>query len=412
LRVGGSFEARNLLQVSCTRSFHEVEKAQWLALDRIPVNEGSRKKVRLLGRGYGQGSRYNGRGSRGFYQRAGNRLPARFEAGTPLLRKLPKSWRKIDRGKPRYRPINFTQIQWLIDAGKLDPREKITMKTLYDIGQYSTNLDRFPDGLKLCVGPRGLEALRTKIDIELPMASYLAAKRVLELGGKLRLVYYNKLGVRVLLRPERWTRRNLPLPKHAAPKPKQAYFYTERDENGLPYKPVSSAEDVIYIHPKVALHKGLFLKSIRERLEGKTLEGEAEFEERLRRAEEQWLKDIERRETDVTKTDTSAAKAKPDSDKAAVTEMPRAADITDSEEKEAASETAPKAKPKAEKRPRSTAAKKSSPEAQVEGGPRSGASGIEAADGETTDKSDKTRARKGKKRPEEKGPEEKGPEES
>mmetsp|Transcript_40399 Transcript_40399/g.160417 ORF Transcript_40399/g.160417 Transcript_40399/m.160417 type:complete len:103 (+) Transcript_40399:839-1147(+) len=45
------------------------------------------------------------------------------------------------------------------------------------------------------------------------MASYQAAEAVLANGGKLTLVYYSKHGLKVHLRPDRWTKQNLPVPK-------------------------------------------------------------------------------------------------------------------------------------------------------------------------------------------------------
>mmetsp|Transcript_40400 Transcript_40400/g.160420 ORF Transcript_40400/g.160420 Transcript_40400/m.160420 type:complete len:279 (+) Transcript_40400:749-1585(+) len=128
------------------------------------------------------------------------------------------------------------------------------------------------------------------------MASYQAAEAVLANGGKLTLVYYSKHGLKVHLRPDRWTKQNLPVPKPAEPKDAYKFFYTERDENGRAFRYIDRAEDVLYVHPRIALHRTLFRKSVSDRLKGVMREGEEDFLDRLKRAEEQWKLVAEERE--------------------------------------------------------------------------------------------------------------------
>lgn len=47
------------------------------------------------------------------------------------------------------RAFNLNQIQWLIDTGKLNPNEKITMKKLFDMKQWTPVVNRYPGGMKL-----------------------------------------------------------------------------------------------------------------------------------------------------------------------------------------------------------------------------------------------------------------------
>eukprot|EP00189_Rhodosorus_marinus_P007782 CAMPEP_0184751630 /NCGR_PEP_ID=MMETSP0315-20130426/43145_1 /TAXON_ID=101924 /ORGANISM="Rhodosorus marinus, Strain UTEX LB 2760" /LENGTH=441 /DNA_ID=CAMNT_0027230905 /DNA_START=56 /DNA_END=1381 /DNA_ORIENTATION=+ len=284
---------RESFGVSCRRRFHDVAETELVALDRLRINPGSKKKV-CKRMGFGGGSRSYGRGQNNFYKQSGSKLPARFAAGTPYHMRFPKTWRNFKPNERTMRPFNLSQIQWLIDTGKLNPNEKITMKKLFAMKQWRPHVNRYPGGMKLTA--KGGENFSAKIDIEVPMASYQAAQAILANGGKLTLVYFTKHGLKVHLRPERWTKQNLPVPKPAEPKDAYKFFYTERDENGRAFRYVDRAEDVLYVHPRLALHRTLFKKSIAERLKGVTKDGEEDFLYRLKRAEEQWKLAAEERE--------------------------------------------------------------------------------------------------------------------
>ncbi|KAJ8902682.1 hypothetical protein NDN08_006002 [Rhodosorus marinus] len=284
---------RESLGVAPRRWFHEVAETELVALDRLRINPGSRKKV-LKRRGFGGGSRNYGRGQNTFYKQSGSKLPARFAAGTPYHMQFPKTWANTKPNERTMRAFNLNQIQWLIDTGKLNPNEKITMKKLFDMKQWKPHVNRYPGGMKLTA--KGREYFSAKIDIEVPLASYQAAQAILANGGKLTLVYYTRHGLKVHLRPERWTKQNLPVPKPAEPKDAYKFFYTERDENGQAFRYIDRAEDVLYVHPRVALHRTLFKKSISDRLKGVMKEGEEDFQDRLKRAEEQWKLVAEERE--------------------------------------------------------------------------------------------------------------------
>lgn len=168
--------------------------------------------------------------------------------------------------------MSLSRIQRLIDTGRIDPKEPITMSVLWRSGA----VRRIPDGVKLvcrvclwvvifasdllggtlcpfcsqlsalfCVAlsnratsfltrrPLVLfspltatacrffvfvfwqvgDSLPAPLDIRVSEASVEAAAAVLDTGGSLMLVYYNALGLRALLKPEKWAAVGKPLPR-------------------------------------------------------------------------------------------------------------------------------------------------------------------------------------------------------
>lgn len=162
-----------------------------------------------------------------------------FEGGqTPLFKRLPKRGDLYDRFERILAPVSLSRIQRLIDTGRIDPKEPITMSVLWRSGA----VRRIPDGVKLVC--RVGDSLSAPLDIRVSEASVEAAAAVLDTGGSLMLVYYNALGLRALLKPEKWAAVGKPLPRFARPPPKLAWMYTSRTPDGLPYRPVSTPADV------------------------------------------------------------------------------------------------------------------------------------------------------------------------
>uniref|UniRef100_A0A0E0ATT9 Uncharacterized protein n=1 Tax=Oryza glumipatula TaxID=40148 RepID=A0A0E0ATT9_9ORYZ len=156
-----------------------------LRLNDLRDNPGARKQKTRKGRGIGSGKgKTAGRGHKG--QKARGTARFGFEGGqTPLRRRLPRRGFK-NRFSLTFQPCGLGKIAKLINAGKIDSSELITMKTL--------KVSR--------------TTARAKAAVE-------AA------GGTVRLVYYNNLGFRALLKPEWFAKKGRLLPKAARPPPKQ-----------------------------------------------------------------------------------------------------------------------------------------------------------------------------------------------
>jgi large subunit ribosomal protein L15 len=211
-----------------------------LRLNNIKDLEGARKKKVRIGRGRGSGcGKTSGRGQKG--QRARNSVRLGFEGGqTPLQKRLPK----INHHDPFARHLELLtlgRVQQWIDKGRIDPSKRITMYELV----HSGCIRRVKEGVLLQEGG----PIAIPIDIEVTEATPGAAESVVKAGGRLTLAWYNRLGLRALIKPHKWASIGLPLPRWARPPPKMEKRYPERTEKNLPVRAIESLEDVAEIIP-------------------------------------------------------------------------------------------------------------------------------------------------------------------
>ncbi|GAB2277997.1 hypothetical protein Dimus_012697 [Dionaea muscipula] len=185
-----------------------------LALNDLRDNPGARKKKTRKGRGIGSGKgKTAGRGHKG--QKARGTMKFGFEGGqTPLRRRLPKRGFK-NPFSLTFQPVGLGKIARLINAGKIDSGELITMKTLKDTGAIGKKIE---DGVSLM--GRGAELIQWPIHLEVTRVTARAKAAVEAAGGSVRRVHYNKLGFRALLKPEWFEKKGRVLPKPARPPPK------------------------------------------------------------------------------------------------------------------------------------------------------------------------------------------------
>jgi len=94
----------------------------------------------------------------------------------------------------------------------------ITMKELRDCGCIAHNIKK---GVKLL--SRGSQLVDRPINIELTDASEKAKQAIAAKGGQVKIVYYNRLGLRALLKPDKF----VSIPRLAAPPPKLMWKYPE-----------------------------------------------------------------------------------------------------------------------------------------------------------------------------------------
>ncbi|XAR73261.1 hypothetical protein NMG60_11007171 [Bertholletia excelsa] len=186
-----------------------------LSLNDLRDNKGARKQKTRKGRGIGSGKgKTAGRGHKG--QKARGTMKFGFEGGqTPLRRRMPKRGFK-NPFSLTFQPVGLGKIAKLINAGKIDSSELITMKTLKDAGAIGKQIR---DGVRLM--GRGAEQIQWPIHLEVSRVTVRAKAAVEAAGGSVRRVYYNKLGLRALLKPEWFEKKGRLLPKAARPPPKQ-----------------------------------------------------------------------------------------------------------------------------------------------------------------------------------------------
>ncbi|XP_050381605.1 uncharacterized protein LOC126798637 [Argentina anserina] len=191
-----------------------------------------RKQKTRKGRGIGSGKgKTAGRGHKGQKARGSGKLG--FEGGqTPLRRRLPKRGFK-NPFSLTFQPVGLGKIAKLINAGKIDSSELITMKTLKDTGAIGKQIK---DGVRLM--GRGAEHIKWPINLEVSRVTVRAKDAVEAAGGSVRRVYYNKLGFRALLTPEWFEKKGRLLPRAARPPPKQKDKVDSIGRLPAPTKPI------------------------------------------------------------------------------------------------------------------------------------------------------------------------------
>nr|XP_023882721.1 uncharacterized protein LOC111995064 [Quercus suber] len=137
-----------------------------------------------------------------------------------------------------WQPVGLGKIAKLINAGKIDSSELITMKTLKDTGAIGKQIK---DGVRLM--GRGAEQIKWPIHLEVSRVTVRAKEAVEAAGGSVRRVYYNKLGFRALLKPEWFEKKGRLLPKAARPPPKQRDKVDSVGRLPAPTKPIPFSVD-------------------------------------------------------------------------------------------------------------------------------------------------------------------------
>lgn len=203
-----------------------------LRLNDLRDNKGARQKKRRKGRGIGSGKgKTAGRGHKGQKARGTHKLG--FEGGqTPLRRRLPKRGFK-NPFSLTFQPVGLGKIAKLINAGKIDSSELITMKTLKETGAIGKQIE---DGVRLM--GRGAEHIQWPIHLEVSRVTVRAKEAIEAAGGSVRRVYYNKLGFRALLKPEWFEKKGRLLPRPARPPPKQLDKVDSIGRLPAPTKPI------------------------------------------------------------------------------------------------------------------------------------------------------------------------------
>ena len=187
-------------------------------------NPGAKKSPKRKGRGEGSGmGRLSGRGLKGTTGREGGSVPLGFEGGqTPMWRRSPKIGYMTKVNRTPLETVNLDILGKWIDTGRIDPLEKITIKTLVDT-QLVTKTEF---GVKLL--GRGNDIFNHKIDIEVTQASKSAIEAIEKAGGSIKSVFYTPLALRSMLKPYKF---DIPI-SSPRPPPKKIAYYLDKNNRG------------------------------------------------------------------------------------------------------------------------------------------------------------------------------------
>jgi len=217
------------------KNHDDGEIVQFVTLNNISDNPGAVKKKRRVGRGIGSSKgKTCGRGHKGQNSRSGGGVRPTFEGGqTPLFKRIPKRGFNNKRFGENMIAINVGTLQDYVDMGRLpvqkDDGQALTMKDLLDAGVCGSSFSLIKShGMKLLAD--GKERLRSPIKLEIARASRSAIEALEAVGGSVTTVHYNRLALRVLMKPKRY--ENKIVPKQAKPPPKRLSYYTSYDNRG------------------------------------------------------------------------------------------------------------------------------------------------------------------------------------
>lgn len=209
--------------VVCIRSLStESEPFTMGNLGYLGPAPGSTRNPQRVGRGPGSGrGKTSGRGQKG--QKARAKVKPWFEGGqTPITKLFPKVGFKSLIPRPQF--INLSQIQKLIDNGRLDPSKPITMRELYRTRFFGP----MKIGVRLLGG--GAAFLKQPIHISASEATPSTIARIEELGGTFTAQYYTPFSLRVLSRPEATLRKYARIPLRPRPVSRRSIEYYRSQE--------------------------------------------------------------------------------------------------------------------------------------------------------------------------------------
>ncbi|EDQ92627.1 uncharacterized protein MONBRDRAFT_2372, partial [Monosiga brevicollis MX1] len=162
-----------------------------------------------------------GRGHKGYGQHNGT-VRLGFEGGqTPFYRRQPKHGFK-NPFSVEYQTINLSKLKDFIARGKIDASQPIDMHTLWKSGA----IDKIQNGVKLL--GEGSADFDLPVRIEVSRASKSAIEAIEKAGGIVSCAYYDRVGLRALLKPEKFTT----IPRRARPPNKQRPYYENPENRG------------------------------------------------------------------------------------------------------------------------------------------------------------------------------------
>mmetsp|Transcript_38256 Transcript_38256/g.87577 ORF Transcript_38256/g.87577 Transcript_38256/m.87577 type:complete len:333 (-) Transcript_38256:22-1020(-) len=202
-----------------------------LACNKTRDNEGAHQRDQRVGRGIGSGrGRKCGRGQKGRKARPGNQgLVWRAGGQAPMWKRVPKSG--FYRPRLHYKEMNVGQLQAHVNSGRLvlPAGRPLNVKDLFD-AKLITLRQKY-SGVKLLGGGKGRVTSPIRIEVQDVTPNAVAA--IERAGGAVETVYYSRLTLRALLKPEKYVRRGQLRPRPALPPPRlMRNLYATEEKRG------------------------------------------------------------------------------------------------------------------------------------------------------------------------------------
>jgi large subunit ribosomal protein L15 len=149
-------------------------------LSNLKYAEGSRKKIKRIGRGVGSGhGKTSTRGMNGAGSRSGNKWRAWFEGGQmPLQRRIPK-FGFTNPGRKEFQVLNLGKLETYFEKGKIS-EQVLSPEILFKAGVISNK--------KLPLKILGEGDFKKKIEITAHKFSKTAVEKIEKNGGKATVI--------------------------------------------------------------------------------------------------------------------------------------------------------------------------------------------------------------------------------
>ncbi|XP_053571020.1 39S ribosomal protein L15, mitochondrial [Bombina bombina] len=203
-------------------------------------NPGARQRVRRRGRGI-HGGKKSGRGHKGETQR-GNRPRLGFEGGqTPFYLVIPKyGFNEGHSFRRQYHPLSLNRLQYLIDLGRVDPKQPIDLTQLVNARGVTVQPLKRDYGVQLV--EEGADIFCAKVNIEVQWASELAIAAIEKNGGVITTSFYDPRSLEKLCKPIPFFMRGQPIPKRMLPREDLVKYYTDPANRGYLADPAKVLE--------------------------------------------------------------------------------------------------------------------------------------------------------------------------
>ena len=138
--------------------------------------------------------------------------------------------------------LNFSQLYYFIQKGRIDTNSPISLRTIFEAGALSS----IKSGVKLLA--RGLNLIDRPLHLEVTDASQAAIDAVKAKGGSVTLVYKTEKQVEHTLKPYKF---DLPVSEYAMPPPGEAIKWKRMENSGAILKFIRPKWLDSYVDPVV-----------------------------------------------------------------------------------------------------------------------------------------------------------------
>ncbi|XP_055371959.1 39S ribosomal protein L15, mitochondrial [Condylostylus longicornis] len=240
------------------KSIKMLQSLPRIQLGNLRPNPNSKLNVK---RGRAQhGGDKHGAGNKGSGQRQ-NYMRLGYETGnTPFYLRFPyEPYYKGHHLRREYPPLSLHQLQTLLDTDRIDKNKPIDLTQLCNTGV--VNIDPVGGmhyGFQLT--DEGINNFKAKIVIEVQHAKENVIAAVERNGGVIRTAYYDVRALQILVDPEKWFEKGIPIPKRMLPPQDAIDYYTSAVNRGY----LANQAEIDKEREKLATKYGYTLSKLNE----------------------------------------------------------------------------------------------------------------------------------------------------